>query len=78
MGLDPLLRVREQLERVVVDDAQVGGHDLLAGRPRLQADVDVVAVAPRLIRSSKLRLRTAQGESTITQPSIASTSPVPA
>jgi hypothetical protein len=36
--LDPRLGVAEQLERVVVDDLEVGDHDLASGGADLQAE----------------------------------------
>ena len=39
-------RVADELERVVVDDAEVGRHHLAAGGAHLQAEVEVVAVQP--------------------------------
>ena len=52
-GSGPGLGVVDQVERVVVDRAEVGRHDLLAGGPRLHADVEVVAVelAQRLVEA---------------------------
>ena len=44
VGLDPALRIADQLERVVVNCPEVMGHHLAAGGADLEAVVDVVSM----------------------------------